>query len=42
MTEGLEFEAQYGQEFSLLHIQTGFGAHPLSYPVGTMGKAAGE
>jgi hypothetical protein len=29
-------------EFSLLHIvQTGFGAHPASYPMGTGGKVAG-
>jgi hypothetical protein len=40
-TEGSEFESRYGQEFSLLHdVQTGSGAHPASYPVGTVGKAA--
>jgi hypothetical protein len=37
-----------GQEFSLLHVvQTGFGVHPTSYPMGTGGsfpggKAAGK
>jgi hypothetical protein len=32
-TEGSEFESRQGQEFSLLHVvQTGFGAHPGSYP----------
>jgi hypothetical protein len=38
MTEGLGFESRQGQEFSLLHIvQTGRGAHPASYPMGTWG-----
>jgi hypothetical protein len=47
MTEGLEFESRYGQEFSLLRVvQTGFGVHPTSYPMGTGvffpgGKATG-
>jgi hypothetical protein len=46
-TEGLEFKSQQGQELSLLHIvQTGSGAHPASYLMGTRGsvprdKAAG-
>jgi hypothetical protein len=46
-TEGSEFEFRWGQEFSLLHVvQTGSGAHPASYPMGTGGslsevKAAG-
>jgi hypothetical protein len=31
-TEGSEFEAQQGQELSLLHFdQTGSGVHPTSY-----------
>jgi hypothetical protein len=35
-TEGLEFESQYGQESSLLHIvQITSGVHPSSYPMGT-------
>jgi hypothetical protein len=38
MAEELEFESQYDQQFSLLHvIQTGSGAHPTSYPMGTWG-----
>jgi hypothetical protein len=42
MTEGSEFESREGQEFSLLHVlQTGFGAHSASYPMGTGGKATG-
>jgi hypothetical protein len=42
------FDSRQGQAFSLLHtVQTGSGAYPSSYPVGTMGsfprgKAAGE
>jgi hypothetical protein len=41
------FDTQQGIDFSLLHnVQTGSGAHPASYPVGTAayfpgGKAAG-
>jgi hypothetical protein len=36
MTKGSEFESRWGQEFSLIHvIQTGSGAHPASYPMGT-------
>jgi hypothetical protein len=32
-----------GQEFSLLHvIQTGSGAHPASYPMGTGGSFPGR
>jgi hypothetical protein len=31
-----------GQEFSLLHVfQTGSGAHPTSYPMGTGGPFTG-
>jgi hypothetical protein len=33
---GVEFESRYCQEFSLLHIvQTGCGAHPASYQMGS-------
>jgi hypothetical protein len=45
--EGSEFESRWGQELSRLHVvQTGSGAHPTSYPIGTGfsfpgGKAAG-
>jgi hypothetical protein len=45
--QGIEFESQWGQEFSLLHVvQTDPGAHHTSYPMGTGGpfpggKAAG-
>jgi hypothetical protein len=36
MTKGSDFESRWGQEFLLLHvIQTGSGAHPASYPMGT-------
>jgi hypothetical protein len=47
MTKESEFESQWGQGFLLLHVvQTGYGAHPASYPMGTggsfpRGKAAG-
>jgi hypothetical protein len=35
-TEKSEFESRWGQEFSLLFVvQTGSGAHPTSYPIGT-------
>jgi hypothetical protein len=35
-TKGSELESQYGQEFSLHQaVQTGSGAHPASYPMGT-------
>jgi hypothetical protein len=38
----LEFESRYGQEFSPLHvIQTVSGAHPASYPMGTVGSFPG-
>jgi hypothetical protein len=43
---GLEFESRWGQEFSLLYVvQTGSGAHPAPYTIGTesylpWGKAA--
>jgi hypothetical protein len=30
-----EFESQWGQEFSLLHVQTSSGAYLTSYPMGT-------
>jgi hypothetical protein len=34
--EGSEFESRQGQEFSLLYVvQTGSGAHPAFYPMGT-------
>jgi hypothetical protein len=29
-----------GQDFSLHSVQTGSGDHPISYPIGTEGKAA--
>jgi hypothetical protein len=36
---GSEFESQWGQEFSVLHlIQTGSGVHPTSCPMGTGGS----
>jgi hypothetical protein len=32
------FDSRQGQDFSLLHnVQTGSGAHPASYPMGTGG-----
>jgi hypothetical protein len=46
-TERSEFESRWGQERSLLYVvQTGYGVHPTSYPMGTGdlspgGKAAG-
>jgi hypothetical protein len=36
MTRVTEFESQYGQELFLI-VQTGSGAHPNSYPMGTVG-----
>jgi hypothetical protein len=40
-TAGVRFPAG-ASDFSLLHsVQTGPGAHPASYPMGTVGKAAG-
>jgi hypothetical protein len=39
MAKGLEFENQWRQDFSPLHIiQTGSGACPASYPLGTWGS----
>jgi hypothetical protein len=36
MTDRSEFESRCGQEFSPLQVvQTGSGAHPVSYPMGT-------
>jgi hypothetical protein len=33
-THRSEFEARWGQDFSPLHvIQTGYGAHPATYPM---------
>jgi hypothetical protein len=46
-TKGSQFESRWRQEFSLLHVvQTGYGVHPTSYPMGNggsfpWGKAAG-
>jgi hypothetical protein len=41
-TRRSEFESQWRQEFSLLHVvQTGSGAHPVSYPMGTGGSYPG-
>jgi hypothetical protein len=41
-TERSEFECQWGQEFSLLHVvQTGSGVHPTSYTMGTGGSFPG-
>jgi hypothetical protein len=38
-TEGSEFKSWYGQEFSLVHVvQTGSGAHPVSYPMSPGGS----
>jgi hypothetical protein len=38
MAEESEFESQYGQQFSLLHVvQTSSGAYLASYPMGTGG-----
>jgi hypothetical protein len=45
--KGSEFESRWKQDLSFLHVvQTGSGAHPASYPMGTGGffpggKAAG-
>jgi hypothetical protein len=37
--EGSEFESRQGQEYSLFPvIQTDSGAHPASYPIGTVEK----
>jgi hypothetical protein len=41
--EGSQFESREGLECSLLHIvQTGSGAHPTSYPLGTRGSFPGS
>jgi hypothetical protein len=40
--EGSEFEYRYGHDFSLPHVQTGSGAHPASYPMGTGGSFGGR
>jgi hypothetical protein len=38
--EGSKFESRQGQEFSLLHVvQTGSGAQPVSYRMGTEGSS---
>jgi hypothetical protein len=40
--QAVKFEYWKGQEFSLLHIvQTGSGAHPASYPMGSGGSFPG-
>jgi hypothetical protein len=40
--QGVGVRVQVEQEFSLLHVvQTGSGAHPYSYPVGTGGSFFG-
>jgi hypothetical protein len=37
-----EFESRQGQDFSPVHsVQTGPGAHPASYPMGTGGDLPG-
>jgi hypothetical protein len=37
-----DFESREGQEFFLLHVvQTGSGAHPASYTMGTGGSSSG-
>jgi hypothetical protein len=38
--KGSEFESQQGQDFSPLHVQTGSGDHPASYPMEAGGKVA--
>jgi hypothetical protein len=41
-SEGSEFESRWDEEFLLFHVvQTGSGAHPTSYPVGTGGSFHG-
>jgi hypothetical protein len=41
--DGLDgIDSRQGQDFSLLHVvQTGSGAHPASYPMGTGGSFLG-
>jgi hypothetical protein len=34
-TKGPELESRWWQEFSLHVVETGSGAHPASYPMGT-------
>jgi hypothetical protein len=42
-TEESEFESPLGQKFTFLYIvQTGSGAHPTSYPMGTGGFFSGS
>jgi hypothetical protein len=42
MTKGSEFESQWRQEISLLHVfQIGSGVQPTSYPLGTRGSFPG-
>jgi hypothetical protein len=38
---GSEFKYRKGQEFSLHVVETGYGAHPASYPMGTRGYFPG-
>jgi hypothetical protein len=41
-TEGSEFESRESKEFLLLHVvETGFGVHPVSYPMYTGGSFLG-
>jgi hypothetical protein len=41
-TKGPEFESHDGQEFSILQVvQTGSGAHPASFTMGTKGSFPG-
>jgi hypothetical protein len=41
-TKVSEFESNWGQEFSLLHVvQTGYEIHPTSYPIRTGGSFPG-
>jgi hypothetical protein len=40
--QGVGVRVPVGQEFSILHVvQTGFGVHPTSYPMGTGGSFPG-
>jgi hypothetical protein len=40
--QGVGVRVPVGQKFSLLHaVQTGSGAHPASYPMGTGGSFSG-
>jgi hypothetical protein len=40
-TMGSGFESWGEHEFSRLHVQTGSGVHPASYPMGTGGSFPG-